>query len=289
MKYYKFVIIFKDLLRYLKYSNIYNKMFLLLPKNCQELIYENLDIIDRINLNNALPKDNKINKTINTNKESNKNILIISKLIKKNKINKNKKSLKIVNFIKNNISDPIVKNIAKLLDINIDNNNNNNLNNDNIIDIEKLKNHIINDIFDENFIQSILNNMSLDVYKRKHYSYDIEYLLCLYLKPMNFYNYFNIFKNCIIDNKIFTFNCLNYGNYELFTYIYNNLIDILNIDRNELENSIITLMGHQKNHRQFIWNNIELSDENKTIILNRMIEECDFDGIRELFIKFSDF
>jgi hypothetical protein len=90
-------------------------MFLDLPTDIQENIYDLLNIKDRINLNASLPKKKQIKKTIKTNAQNDKKLgLVYYFFKKKKKINVNSN---IYSFIQNNHNDPTCSEIISNLSL----------------------------------------------------------------------------------------------------------------------------------------------------------------------------
>lgn len=89
-------------------------MFLELPKDIQEKIYDMMHIKDRVNLNKALPTTDKITRTIKTNQQKDNKLRMTYYFFKKRK-NKISIKNKIYHFIIKNIEDPTCQDIMNEL------------------------------------------------------------------------------------------------------------------------------------------------------------------------------
>jgi hypothetical protein len=88
------------------------KMFLNLPSDIQENIYDRLHIKDRVKLNIALPRKDRITRTIKTNQKKDKELGMAYYFFKKRKDKVNVMS-SIYRFVKKNIDDPTCGDILK--------------------------------------------------------------------------------------------------------------------------------------------------------------------------------
>lgn len=93
-------------------------MFLNLPVEIQNTVYDNLDIKHRAKLNMALPRTHTITHTLKTNPDKDKKLRYLSYMIEKKKYtHSNQLSRKCMEFISENQDDPTIKNICKDLNI----------------------------------------------------------------------------------------------------------------------------------------------------------------------------
>jgi len=90
--------------------------FVDLPVECIHTIYDMLNVHDRINLNQALPRHLTIQNTLQTSKINNDKLVLISKSLKRRKCNKI--SGKLLEYIHDNQNDPTIAELILKYDIN---------------------------------------------------------------------------------------------------------------------------------------------------------------------------
>jgi hypothetical protein len=219
-------------------------MFLDLPIELQEKIYDNLEITDRVNLNIALPRNSKIIKTTKTNKEKDKRIGLLNYYFKKK--NKIIPRSKIYDFVLNNKDDPtckIIYNSFTTENVNEKNNilllkfeeelKDNKISNETLEELSS-KNYIITDIMINIFMKlsvvsidthvKLLNNaFGLKLYNILSINNSLFYYLIIY-ENENLLK-FMIDKKDILELRIALFNNVKSTNLE---YYYNiNHINLL--------------------------------------------------------------
>lgn len=263
-------------------------MFLDLPIPCQHLIYEKLPIQDRVKLNLALPKTQRIGRTLRTSPWLDKRLALASRIVKHKQKHDKKIPPACLDFLEKHKHDATVKELVAQYHLNINYNS-----------LTSPEDTGTNDMFTiQHFVHSLKNKTltRLDLDKlwdttmnpqSKMACDDIQYYTykCASLEQLNlllshpkFATYIHV-KNIVFD-------AFNHSNEELIMHIMTSQGSCFNVPRESFDRQIknVKLLIGTSAHRDvraMVYKHVPFSEKDKHNILDIFMERFDVDGIEQ--------
>lgn len=251
-------------------------MFLDLPVDCQAIVFEKLEVHDRLRLNTALAKS-KINATINTTAKDDKTLLAICKILRKPTA-KRPIARKIIAFMQVHVEDPTVTRLCHDHDIVLPSTRMGPSHEEIILD---LTHRIESDTLCPDFLEMLVSHCSQDR-DDPHIA-----TTTLALETLSRIATVSQLDHVIVYHSVFRdeFNahikdCLyiavNYGRHDVAKF----MIRDAESRAAPLDLTDVTLLGHQARcGRAFMWTHVPFDESERGRILSALEDDLDTDGM----------
>ena len=245
--------------------------YLGLPKDCQRLIYKKCEIQERINLRIAMGK----RRPIKTAHEE--TIAVIRIAMKKRK--RKDMTTSMLDFFQSNLDDPTIKTI---------------MNDNKRIDLIKNICDCIesNTLTKEMIVNTVFENEELNLVHNKLTQHANPTTFALvYTSNESFKTYFKERHTIPIMRATCIFDSVNQANFALAKHLLKDYksYGISNGVYTQEVRVVKDVLSRVVHCRQFVWENVEMTKDEKHTCFDRLTDALDIEGIKEFLHTFPDF
>lgn len=249
-----------------------------LPNQIKEMIVEMLPAVDRIRLNMALPKGQKVTNTRTTSSAIDKKLVLVSKIVKHKRSSKGKIPELCIQFLKENKNDITVKELNMEFDLKIDE-----------PPCIKRNSYMSCEEFKAKLLARTLSRADLDgAFVPRPDIFSLKFLIFTDATTQQLHAILSHqgFQN---QDSVIT-SLFNYCKIDLIPLVMTTNGACFGMNSADFERQIKTvkeITGTIKHCRKLVWEHVPLSQGEKQVILEKMMEEFDVEGLADFYNRFG--